>query len=242
VSVGVLLSLGRRRASAQWSQPVYRAGWLLAGGSVVTAVAGVAFWLSAAHLYPPEVVGANSSLIAAMMFLAGVAQLNLMSAILRFVPAAGARAGRLVLGFYVVALTTSAVAAVVFLLGVGTFAPALRPLLSSPPQAFFFVAATMGWTLYVLHCSTLVAVGQAGASTVATQTFNLGKLVLLLGFAVAVPGAGVWFSWTVAMAVVLVGAVWYYAARAYPRFTALPRAVPATAPTLRDLVRYVGPD
>jgi len=242
VSVGVILSLGRRRASAQWSQPVYRAGWLLAGGSVVTAVAGVAFWLSAAHLYPPEVVGANSSLISAMMFLAGVAQLNLMSAVLRFVPAAGARAGRLVLGFYIVALTTSAVAAVVFLLGVGTFAPALRPLLSSPPQAFFFVAATMGWTLYVLHCSTLVAVGQAGASTVATQTFNLGKLVLLLGFAVAVPGAGVWFSWTVAMAVVLVGAVWYYAARAYPRFTALPRAVPATAPTLRELVRYVGPD
>ncbi|MGN6635781.1 MAG: hypothetical protein ACTHJ6_10035, partial [Oryzihumus sp.] len=72
--MAVILSLGRRRASAQWAQPVYRAGWLLAGGSVLTAVAGVGFWLAAAHLYPPQVVGANSSLISAMMFLAGVAQ------------------------------------------------------------------------------------------------------------------------------------------------------------------------
>lgn len=242
MSVGVILNLGRRRASAQWSQPVYRAGWLLAGGSVVTAVAGVAFWLSAAHLYPPQVVGANSSLISAMMFLAGVAQLNLMSAVLRFVPGAGERAGRLVLGFYAVALSTSAVAAAIFLLGIGTFAPALVPLLSSGPQAFFFVAATMAWTLYVLHCATLVAVGQAGASTLATQTFNLTKLALLLGFAVAVPGAGVWFSWTVAMALVVAGAIWYYVARAYPRFVAARRAGPAIAPTLRELVRYVGPD
>ena len=242
MSVGGIISLGRRRAAAQWRQPVYRAGWLLAGGSVVTAAAGMAFWLFAARLYAPAVVGANSSVISAMMFLAGVAQLNLMSAVLRFVPTAGAGACRLIARFYGVSMGMSALAATVFLLGLRTWAPGLVPFLSSWTDALSFLLATTAWTLFVLHASTLVAVGRAGAATITNQCFNLAKLVLLLGFAVVLPTTGIWFSWTVAMGAAVAGALWFFAARAYPSFARARQDFPAEVPSLRELVRYVGPD
>jgi O-antigen/teichoic acid export membrane protein len=50
---------------------------------------GLVFWVVAAHLQPPEVVGQASALVAALTLLAMIAELNLTNVIVRLLPAAG---------------------------------------------------------------------------------------------------------------------------------------------------------
>jgi hypothetical protein len=59
------------------------------------------------------VVGRNSTAISVMLFLAGVAELNLMSTLVRFLPTSGKRTTRLIVSIY------AASAAVAALLGLG---------------------------------------------------------------------------------------------------------------------------
>jgi hypothetical protein len=123
--------------------PLYGQGYALVLNSMVTAVLGVPYWLLAARHYSASSVGRNAAAISAMMFLAGVAQLNLMSALLRFVPVSGGHSARLVASSYLVALSIAAGISAVFLVGIDHWAPALGFLSSSPGSALWFAAATM---------------------------------------------------------------------------------------------------
>jgi O-antigen/teichoic acid export membrane protein len=80
--------------------PLYRNGYALVLSSATTSVLGVAYWIVAARTYTPAAVGLNAAAISAMMFLAGVSQLNLMSALLRFIPGAGRATGQFVVSAF----------------------------------------------------------------------------------------------------------------------------------------------
>jgi hypothetical protein len=77
----------------------------------VTQLLGVLHWIVAARSAPAAVVGRNSAAISVMLFLAGVAELNLMSTLVRFLPISGKRTARLIVSVY------GASAAVAALLG-----------------------------------------------------------------------------------------------------------------------------
>jgi hypothetical protein len=72
-----------------------RNGYALIVSATVTQVLGVRYWIVAARTAPAAAVGRNSTAMSVMLFLAGVAELNLMSTLIR--AARPARAdGRLV--------------------------------------------------------------------------------------------------------------------------------------------------
>ena len=71
--------------------------------SALSAVLGVGFWALAAHAFTPAEIGTSGVLIAAMMTVSSVCQLNLGNALLRFLPQAGARAAETVVVAYGVA-------------------------------------------------------------------------------------------------------------------------------------------
>jgi O-antigen/teichoic acid export membrane protein len=175
-----------------------------------------------------------------MMLLAGIAQLNLMSALLRFVPTAGARAGRLIVGAYLVGGGLSALAAAGFLAGLRYWAPGLSGLLGAGLAPMVFVVATALWALFVMQDSVLVAVGRAGAVPVANLAFGWLKLALLPMLALAVPLAGIWVSWVVATSVAVAGTTGYLGWRAMPAFAARAGTGEVAAP--RELRRFIGPD
>lgn len=238
MSVG---QLAGGRLVARWREPLYRSGYLLVANSAITAAVGVGYWAFAARLYPPNVVGANSAAISAMMFLAGVAQLNLMSALLRFVPVAGSATPRMIRTAYLVGAGLSGIAAVIFLAGLSHWAPGLRELLRPGPASVAFVVATMGWAVFVMQDTALVAVGRTIAVPVENLCFALLKIALVIAFAGLLPRAGIWFAWTAGMAVAVGGTTAYLFRRAIPTFTtSAPLA--ASAPSRRDLGRYIGPD
>src|SRR5437588_13097426 len=71
--------------------PLHRDGYALALNSAFTAVTGLFYWIIAAKTYSAHAVGLNSALISSMMFLAGIASLNLPNILVRFLPGSGTR-------------------------------------------------------------------------------------------------------------------------------------------------------
>jgi O-antigen/teichoic acid export membrane protein len=242
MTMSELIAATHRRLAGQWAQPVLRSGYVLVLNSVVTAVLGVGFWLLAARLYRPEVVGVNTPAISAMMFLAGVAQLNLMSSLLRFVPTAGRAGGRLVGLAYLVGAGLSAAAAGVFLAGLASWTPGLVPLLGQAPLAASFVLACAGWSVLVMQGSVLVALGRPGTATLTNQIFNVLKLVLLLPLAVLSATSGVWLAWITAMLVAVAAGFWFVFHRPGLAWPDNPGEDLSGPPSWRELVRFAGPD
>ncbi len=232
----------RRRLAGLWRQPLQRTGHLLVMNSVLNAGTGMAYWLLAARLAPPAVVGVCSAALSAMMLLSGATQLNLMSAILRFVPTAGAAAGRLIRGAYLLSGTLAGLAAAGFLLGLPRWAPNLTGLLGTGLGAASFVIATMCWSVFVIQDTALVAVRRPGAVPVENLAFAIGKIVLLMVFTLAVPAAGIWLSWTAAMLLAVGGTTVYLFVRAVPGFAAVSPPAARHVVSARELIRYVGPD
>jgi aminoglycoside phosphotransferase (APT) family kinase protein/O-antigen/teichoic acid export membrane protein len=185
----------RRALRAHLDSPLLRDGYALVLNTGLTSVMGITYWLLAAHAYPTRTVGIDTAAISAMMFLAGIAQLNLMSAMLRFIPIAGARARRLVVSWYAIALSLAAAAGIVFVVGVPAWAPALS-FLRDPWFTVWFVAATMAWCIFNLQDSVLISLGRAVLVPVENQVFSTAKIVLLLGFAALSPHHGIFASWT----------------------------------------------
>jgi hypothetical protein len=60
-----------------------RNGYALIVSATVTQVLGVRYWIVAARTAPAAAVGRNSTAMSVMLFLAGVAELNLMSTLIR---------------------------------------------------------------------------------------------------------------------------------------------------------------
>jgi hypothetical protein len=63
--------------------PMLRNGYALIVSATAAQVLGVLYWIIAARTAPAAVVGRNATAISVMLFLAGVAELNLMSTLIR---------------------------------------------------------------------------------------------------------------------------------------------------------------
>ena len=63
--------------------PMLRNGYALIVSATVTQVLGVRYWIVAARISPAAAVGRNSTAMSVMLFLAGVAELNLRSTLIR---------------------------------------------------------------------------------------------------------------------------------------------------------------
>ena len=243
MSVAELGIQTRRRLRGLYGESLLRTGHLLVANQVLNAGFGVLYWLLAARLYAPAVVAVNSAAISAMMLLAGAAQLNLMSALLRFVPTSGAAAGRMIRRAYLVGGGLSGVVAVVFLFGLSLWSPDdLSDLLQPGFSAVGFVLATMLWAIFVMQDNALVAVSRPGGVPAENTAFAVLKIVLIVALAAAAGQAGIWWSWSAAMAVCVGGCSIYLFTRAVPAFERAHAHEQAQVVTLRDLRRFVGPD
>ncbi len=196
---------GWRRLVDHAKLPLLRDGYALALNSGVTAVVGLVYWIVAAHVYSPRVVGINSAIISAMIFVAGVATLNLSNVLVRFLPEAGDNRRRLVLASY--AVTTATAAALTACLTVGwiQLPQRLRFFETSVGLAPAFALATAAWCIFVLQDGVLTGIGRAVLVPVENGIFAVGKLLLLVVFATAMPTYGIFASWTLGMMLTVVG-------------------------------------
>jgi O-antigen/teichoic acid export membrane protein len=233
---------GRLSTLAEHVQvPLYRNGYALVLNSVLTAILGVAYWLVAARDYTPHVVGVNTAVISAMMFLAGVAQLNLISALLRFVPVLGGLRGRFISVCYAAVACAAVLCAAVFLLGIHLWAPTLEALRSSSGMIASFVGATVAWCVFALQDSALTALGAAVLVPLENAVYGIAKIALLVLLASASPHWGIFASWSAALAVSLVPVNALIAGRLL-RPQSRADAQPKAAPSRPEILKFVAPD
>jgi O-antigen/teichoic acid export membrane protein len=184
--------------------PLLRNAYALMAGSALTAVLGLGYWILAARRYPAEEVGRGSATIATMTWLSTIAVLNVPGSLTRYLPRAGRQAVRLVRSAYLLSGAIAGVASLVFLLGVGVWSPGFGFLRSSPAMAVWFLAATVAWSIFTLQDCVMTGLRRAIWVPVENVTFGVAKVALLLAFAAAAPGAGIFASWTIPMAAMLV--------------------------------------
>ena len=211
-----LRNISVQRLVAHARTPLYRNGYALMLSAAATSGLGVIYWMLATRYYPAEVVGLNSAVISAMLLVAGVAQLSLVSVVTRFLPRAGLATGRLVGGAYGLTLTVAALAGLLFVLGVRLWSPALAFLGASPLFALWFVLATMAWCIFTLQDSVLAGMQQTVWVPIENAIFAVAKIVLLL-FAWPATRYGIFASWTIPGAAVLLPVSYLIFRRLLPR-------------------------
>ncbi len=195
------LSLGQLVAHLQI--PLFRNAYALIFSSAATSVLGIAYWVLAARFYTDEIVGQNSAAIAATQLLSSISILYLDGAFIRFIPRAGRTAGRLILYAYLITTMVAAVVGFIFLLGVGIWSPALSFLNATPLSMVWFILATTTGCVFLMQDGALTGLRQAVWVPIENGIFAIAKIVLLVVFAQVSPQYGIFASWTIPAALLI---------------------------------------
>lgn len=180
--------------------PLARSSWALIATTAVNALLGLAYWALAARLYDTEVVGAAAGAIAAMMFVTSIGWLGLQFVLIRFVPVAGDRAARLIVGSYAVASVAGLVFGIVFL---AAFAGVvnLDYLAAGPLAIAVFLGGAIAWVVFSLQDPALIGLRRSGWVPVENAGFGALKAILLVAAAGSGSAWAIFGSWVAAAAV-----------------------------------------
>lgn len=224
-----------KRTSAQ---TMVRDGLSLTVGAGLTSIVGVLAWIVAARLLPRHEVGQASAFVSGMLLVAGLGDLGLSLAIVRWVPRAGVHRARLVKRCYCVVLAGSAAASVVVLL-----LPTGDEILETLPKlgAVAFIAACVTWALFQFQDAVLVSLGKARWVPFENSSIGIARVGILLIAAPILGTAGILMSWVIpSMIGVLVISVLTH--RVLTREAApVSRPDGGTLPDRREVVRLLAP-
>ncbi|MFD4376108.1 lipopolysaccharide biosynthesis protein [Streptomyces sp. NPDC058486] len=218
---------------------LFRNAYALMLSTGVSAALGLGFWLVAARYYTEEAVGQGSAAIAAQRMLASITATTLAGAIVRYVPRAGRATGPLVLRLYLLSTVVVAAASGIFLLTLDWWGPSYAPL-GTLSAGIFFTLSSVGWALLSLQDGVLTGLRQAFWVPIGNAVFSVGKLVLLVVLAAALPVLGVFVSWAAAIAFSTIPLAWLVFRRLIPRQARADKD--REPPTYREIGRFVAGD
>jgi O-antigen/teichoic acid export membrane protein len=221
-----------RRVRAHLAEPLFRGAYSLMANTLLTSVLGLVFWIVAARLFPSSTVGRDSVLVASMVTLSSICQLNLGNALVRFLPTAGTRTRGALLGAYALSGATALLAAAAFVLIVPRLSDELEFLSDDLALASLFVASVLLWGVFALQDAALTALRRAPWVVAENALFGVLKLAALPILLAAGAAHGVFVAWVVPMALLLLPVNYLIFTRVVPR--------PGTSrpgPTLEDLGR-----
>jgi O-antigen/teichoic acid export membrane protein len=209
--------------------------------SGLTSLLGLGYWTLAAWRYDDASVGSNSAAISMMVLVAAIAQLNLSSAVVRFVPAAGRRTKQLIAGVYVLSGSVATVVGICSLWVVGVISPQTDFLDSFGSQALF-VFATVAYTIFVIQDGTLTALHRTPVVPLTNLVFVLVKLVFVVALAGAMPWHGIFASWALGLGAIVLAVGVFLFGWAIPRHQRLVGENADVLPPGRQLVQFVAFD
>src|SRR3954451_9076981 len=161
-----------------WQNPQNRDGMALVLSSAVSSAVGLLYWVVAARMFDSETVGVNSTLVSTLGLLGILAQLNLGSAMLRFVPVVGRGARSLVAACYATGIVAAVVIGSVFALGAGWWAPELRAAVGAGALLAYFALSTPFWTVFIMQDYLLTGLKRATVVPFENLAFALLKIGL----------------------------------------------------------------
>ncbi len=223
--------------------PLLRGAWSLIANVMLTSGLGIGFWVAAARLVPPGVVGRDSALVAAMTAVSTICALNLSSAVLRFLPVTKTRPARAVLAAYAATAAASALGAGGFVLLAPRISRGYAFLAHDPGLAILWGLAVLAWGVFALQDAVLIALRRAVWVPVENTVFGALKLAAL-PLLLALGGThAVFVAWAIPMVLLLVPVNWAIFRRFIPA-RPLPTNVPSPVEQLgwRGLRRFLAAD
>ena len=195
-----------------------------------TALLGVAFWATAAHLASAYNVGRASAEIAALSLLAFMAQLSFGAIFDRFLPVIGKGARTFVTRAYALCSAVALAIGIIYLLaGFGhEFIP------SSLGWRALFVVSVVLWTIFALQDSVLTGLRATRWVPVENILFALAKLALLPVALAVTAHQGLFLAWTVPVLVATAAVNWYLFRKGIPQHEAMNAAI-EDLPSAREI-------
>lgn len=190
------------RLRSDLQDPLFRNAYALLANALGTSFLGLVYWVTAARFYSPTFVGASSALIATLLLASTVAQLNLGSVLARFLPKAGSNSRRLVTCFYLLAGSVALLIGLAAMPWIARMGERLG--LSGAYGRVWIVAAVVVWCIFALQDHVLTGLRKAIWVPGENAVFGLLKVVLLVALAAKLPALGIFASWTIPMALMLV--------------------------------------
>lgn len=211
---------------------VQRNAGALALNALVSSTLGLGYWWLAARSYDADVVGINAAMITSMTLVASASDLGLKNGLVRFAAVAGRSTRRLVAGSYGVAAGVAVVVAAVVVL---LFPDAVGdPDALGPVPAALFVVGAATWAVFNLQDSVLTSFGRSSWVLVENTAYGIIKFVGLLALAAGSARFGIFYSWTVPVAVLIIVV--------NVGILRIPTSDEPTRVGLRELSRYAGTD
>lgn len=169
--------MSRLRPSAP--DPLLRSAYSLMINVAVTTGLGLAFWVAAARLYDAHTVGRDAALIAAMMELSTICQLNLVNALVRFLPSLERGTARALAGAYALSGMAALIVGGAFVVLAPRASDQFEFLRKDLAIAIVYVLAQILWTWFMLEDAALTALRKAHWVPVENGVFAALKLVAL---------------------------------------------------------------
>jgi O-antigen/teichoic acid export membrane protein len=201
--------------------PAARTALSLASSTALTALVGIAYWAIAARFYGARTVGTDSALIATIMAISTLCQLNLNNAVTRFLPQVRRGVGRRVMQAYGVAVVLSAVAGVALVALAPRISARLSFVADSIPLSAAVILSLVVWSIFVLQDDVLTALGKAPWIPLENLLFSCCKLLVLCALShTALRVHGVFLSWFVPTLIFVPAINYLIARRAIPEHVA----------------------
>jgi O-antigen/teichoic acid export membrane protein len=175
------MSVGRAtsRLRLPASDPLLRSAYSLMVNVVLTSGLGVVFWVAAARLYDPDTVGRDAALIAAMIELSVICQLNLVNATTRFLPILEHGTARALLGAYAVSGVVALVVGAAFVFVAPMTSDQFRFLRDDWAIGGLYVLSQILWTWFTIQDAALTAMRRAPWVPVENSAFGVLKIAAL---------------------------------------------------------------
>jgi O-antigen/teichoic acid export membrane protein len=186
--------IGIPRATLQsLKDPLRRNSLFLLATHGVIALIGFFFWIIADGRYGTEAVGEATTLVSAVLLLHTLARLGLDIGLIRFLPDETDKPAMINTSFTIVGLL-SAVLALVFVLGVGVWAPSVAFVRDNAWYALLFIAFTVATSLVELLRQGVFVAYRRTQSSLAVEVIGGLRLPLILAF-LSVGAYGIFVAW-----------------------------------------------
>jgi O-antigen/teichoic acid export membrane protein len=219
--------------------PLYYTSYALLANTAGTSALGVAYWAVAAHFYNQQVVGRSAALISALILVTTFAQLNLATALPRFIPKAGRLAGKFITCSYGASSSAALIGGLLFVTILPRLSSHWQFLEDSLPLAVAFVMAAVLWEVFTLQDIALLSLRRPVLVPIENLAYGLLKLMMLVGVVSLLPSLGIFLSWVIPLAVTVPAVNWLifrrYLKERYP-------AAPQGDLRAREVVRFASVD
>ena len=194
---------------------LYRNAIYLMFNSAMYALTGFFFWIVAARLYPPEVVGLASSVIAAIGLLSLLSTLGLDYGLLRFLSAAGDEAQEMINSGFTIGGAVTVLSALIYLAGLGIWSPALLPIRNNLLYFFAFIVFALANTLQTFNSQSFIAARQSRFTMIQGSIIAWLRFVPLVLLATSFQKFGIVATWGLCVVLSVIIAITFFQPLAY---------------------------